>query len=67
MLTATQKSIFMERGVTMNTRLINFEGIHGSGKSACAWNLYNNLKKNDITAEVFLNIMWILLSKIRVT
>lgn len=37
----------------MNTKFIDFEGIHGSGKSACAWNLYNNLKKNDIAAEVF--------------
>lgn len=37
----------------MKTRFINFEGIHGSGKTACAWNLYNNLKNNDIEANVF--------------
>ncbi|MBP2115530.1 hypothetical protein [Paenibacillus silagei] len=37
----------------MNTRFINFEGIHGSGKSACAWNLYNNLNTNNIKAVVF--------------
>lgn len=32
----------------MKIRFIDFEGIHGSGKSACAWNLYNNLNKNNI-------------------
>lgn len=37
----------------MKTRLINFEGIHGSGKTACAWNLYNNLKINGVEANVF--------------
>lgn len=37
----------------MNNRFIDFEGIHGSGKSACAWNLYNNIQKNNIEAMVF--------------
>lgn len=38
----------------MKTRFIVFEGIHGSGKSACAWNLYNNLRKKNIETKVFL-------------
>lgn len=37
----------------METRFIDFEGIHGSGKSACAWNLYNNLKRNSVETSVF--------------
>lgn len=47
------KNTKLEWGVNMNTRFINFEGIHGSGKSACAWNLYNNLNMNNINAVVF--------------
>lgn len=37
----------------MKTRFIDFEGIHGSGKTACAWKLYNNLMKHGISAEVY--------------
>lgn len=37
----------------MKTKFINFEGIHGSGKTACAWNLYNNLKSKGVKAKVF--------------
>lgn len=37
----------------MKTRFIDFEGIHGSGKSACAWNLYNNLNEQGKDAHVY--------------
>lgn len=37
----------------MKSRFIDFEGIHGSGKSACAWNLHNNLNKDSVEATVF--------------
>lgn len=37
----------------MKIRFIDFEGIHGSGKSACAWNLYNNLKEHGISTEIY--------------
>lgn len=37
----------------MTARFVDFEGIHGSGKTACAWNLYNNLKKQDINAKAY--------------
>ncbi len=37
----------------MKNRFIDFEGIHGSGKSACAWNLHNNLNKDNVEATVF--------------
>jgi hypothetical protein len=37
----------------MKIRFVDFEGIHGSGKTACAWNLYNNLMKHGINAEVY--------------
>ena len=40
-------------GLRMKTRLINFEGIHGSGKSAGAWNLYTNLNQNLVDTAVY--------------
>ncbi|GKX67127.1 hypothetical protein [Inconstantimicrobium mannanitabidum] len=37
----------------MKTRFIDFEGIHGSGKSSCAWNLYNNLNEQGKDVNVY--------------
>jgi hypothetical protein len=42
-----------KRGIDMNTRFINFEGIHGSGKSAGAWNLSNSLNQHNVDTEVY--------------
>lgn len=42
-----------KRGVDVKTRFIDFEGIHGSGKSAGAWNLSNSLNQHNINAAVY--------------
>ena len=50
----TNRGLFIDSGdEEMKTRFINFEGIHGSGKSACAWNLYSNLKERGMSAKVY--------------
>lgn len=40
----------------MITRFIDFEGIHGSGKSASAWYLYRNLIDNGTNSKVFFEV-----------
>jgi len=37
----------------MKTRFIDFEGIHGSGKSAGAWNLSNSLNRHNVDTAVY--------------
>lgn len=37
----------------MKTRFIDFEGIHGSGKSASAWYLYKSLSDDGTASKVF--------------
>jgi len=37
----------------MKTRFVDFEGIHGSGKTACTWNLYHNLMKHSMNDKVY--------------
>lgn len=56
----TNRGLFIDSGdEEMKTRFINFEGIHGSGKSACAWNLYSNLKERGMSAKVYFELEYI--------
>lgn len=42
-----------KRDIDVCTRFINFEGIHGSGKSAGAWNLFNSLNQRNVDTAVY--------------
>lgn len=50
------KFIALRKGGEVKTKFINFEGIHGCGKSTTAWILNEKMCQEGINSKLFLEV-----------